>query len=94
MKYRGRIEKGCFADLLVLKGGLSLFDHNPSDIRCVIREGNFLLVDEPLKKSGAVEGELQPVETASGRKYVEGDLAGLVSEIRHYFPLDNPYLHA
>ena len=61
---------------------------DPEDILLVLHEGNIRLFDpgllEPLTAMGLASGDFH--QTRQDGKYVQGDLPGLMQEIRGYYP--------
>jgi cytosine/adenosine deaminase-related metal-dependent hydrolase len=87
---RGKIAEGYVADLVIARPGAGddFFSLNPPDLLLVLHEGQIRLFDETLLE-GLVARGFDPDAfykiTIQGRgKYVEGDLPGLMTEIRSY----------
>ena len=81
------------ADLLLIRAGKKVFDSGVEDIMLVMHAGRIRLIDESLfGKAGLNESSYRPVHFGSHRKWVWGDLPGLVNEISSYYPgLEVPF---
>jgi cytosine/adenosine deaminase-related metal-dependent hydrolase len=85
---RGEIAAGQRADLVIAKG--DFFSLNPQDLLLVLHKGQIRLFDESLfavLAAGGIDTSKFHKMIIHGRgKYTEGDLPGLMNEIRHYHP--------
>jgi cytosine/adenosine deaminase-related metal-dependent hydrolase len=94
LKDRGVLEAGGVADLVVarpkpgLQGMDAFYGLDPEDILLVLHEGHIRLFDHTLLNSlttmGLEAGDFS--QTRQDGKYVQGDLPGLMQEIRGYYP--------
>ncbi|UOE51848.1 amidohydrolase family protein [Mucilaginibacter sp. SMC90] len=89
----GNIAAGSDADLVVAKsnGKTSLsafYDVTPDDILLVMHKGEILLFDESLyhQLTGILTQNYSKVFTGNHFKYVQGDIHGLIAEIKRYKP--------
>jgi cytosine/adenosine deaminase-related metal-dependent hydrolase len=92
----GRIAEGHFADIVIadiqqdLKGMNAFFAINPEDILLIIRHGKIRLFDssffELFAEAGFAMIDFKPVSISHKRKYIYGDLPGLIRKIREYYP--------
>jgi cytosine/adenosine deaminase-related metal-dependent hydrolase len=89
----GRIANGLDADVVIAKAkrktGLQAFyDVTPEDILLVIHKGEILLFDESLyhQLTGIIGHRYSKVFTGNHFKYVQGDIHGLMAEIKRYKP--------
>jgi cytosine/adenosine deaminase-related metal-dependent hydrolase len=89
----GSIAKGLDADIVVAKAnrkaGLQAFyDVTPDDILLVMHKGEILLFDESLyhQLTGITNQNYSKVFTGNHFKYVQGDIHGLIAEIKRYKP--------
>jgi adenine deaminase len=94
MNDRGTLRAGAAADLVILGYDREIFDNNPSSILGVMRSGRFVALDEALPGAAFLTRQLYPVQVGDRRKWVQGDLPGLISSIQQFFPFDNPLQHA
>lgn len=92
---RGKITAHYRADIVVagINNGTpldSFFAVNPENILLVLHKGNIQLFDEELHgqlvAAGISLGQFTRIEINGRRKYVRGDLPGLMKEIRKYYP--------
>jgi cytosine/adenosine deaminase-related metal-dependent hydrolase len=96
---KGKLEPKKDADIVVLKmknksSGISeVFNANPEDILLVVHKGQIRLFDKSLlSQFRALPVNLfryHQINFKENTKFVEGDLSGLVCEIRKY----NPHIH-
>jgi cytosine/adenosine deaminase-related metal-dependent hydrolase len=89
----GNIAEGLDADIVVAKAnrkaGLQAFyDVTPDDILLVMHKGEILLFDESLyhQLTGITNQNYSKVFTGNHFKYVQGDIHGLIAEIKRYKP--------
>lgn len=89
----GRIANGLDADLVIAKakrktGIQAFYDVTPEDILLVMRKGEILLFDESLyhQLTGITGPHYSKVFTGNHFKYVQGDIHGLMAEIKRYKP--------
>ena len=94
MHDRGSVEVGKTADLLLLDRNKNIFDHDPSDLLAVIRNGSFALADESFFGNDECIKNAALVQVGNRMKKVKGDLPALSSAISRYFTFDNPLVHA
>jgi cytosine/adenosine deaminase-related metal-dependent hydrolase len=87
----GSISEGLDADLLLVKdtGGKGLdafYNTRPEDILMVISRGNIRLFDESLyhQLGDIALHQFSKVYSGRGVKYVQGDIHGLMSQVRQY----------
>jgi cytosine/adenosine deaminase-related metal-dependent hydrolase len=66
----------------------AFFGLDPEDLLLVLHQGRILLFDVSIRDMlmEAGMGDLDFDFMRCGRKYVVGDIAGLMAEIRHYYP--------
>jgi hypothetical protein len=66
----------------------AFFGLDPEDLLLVLHEGRILLFDVSIRDMlmEAGMGDLDFDFTRCGRKYVVGDIPGLMAEIRRYYP--------
>ncbi|HEV2479992.1 MAG TPA: amidohydrolase family protein, partial [Puia sp.] len=93
---RGTIAGGCAADLVIAgrprgsSGWDAVFGLAPGQILLVLHQGNIRLFDgcllEQLRTFAYPVENFYPVVLAGKVKYVQGDLPGLMREIRRYHP--------
>ena len=94
---RGEIVAGQRADLVIAKGSSAhppdidtFYSLNPEDLLLVLHRGQVRLFDDSLLavlSAGGIDTAKFHRITIHGRgKYTEGDLPGLMNEIRHYHP--------
>jgi cytosine/adenosine deaminase-related metal-dependent hydrolase len=89
---RGTIEEGCVADLVIAArppgslGWDAVFGLDPAQILLVLHQGKMRLFDASLRDQLShlvyPAGDFYPVSLAGKVKYVQGDLPGLLQEIR------------
>jgi cytosine/adenosine deaminase-related metal-dependent hydrolase len=87
----GGIKEGLDADIVVTKtlghqGFDAFFSTKPEDILLVIYQGNIRLFDQSLyhQLTEIPLNQFSKVYSGSGIKYVQGDIHGLMNEIRKY----------
>lgn len=93
---RGTIGKGCAADLVIGErptgtlGWDAVFGLDPERILLVLHRGKMRFFDasllDQLNDLAYPLGDFHPVRLAGRVKYVQGDLPGLLREIRRYYP--------
>jgi cytosine/adenosine deaminase-related metal-dependent hydrolase len=91
---RGVLAADRVADLVIarpkpgLRGMDAFYGLDPEDILLVLHQGNIRLFDPSLQESlsplGNASGDFR--QTGPGGKFVQGDLPGLMQEIRGYYP--------
>lgn len=89
----GSIAEGFDADIVVAKAnrkaGLQAFyEVTPDDILLVMHKGEILLFDESLyhQLTGIISQNYSKVFTGNHFKYLQGDIHGLIAEIKRYKP--------
>ena len=99
----GQIGEGFDADLVIAKTNSAnnmdaFYQLNPDDILLVIHKGNIRLFDEMLyhQLTGTNVINFGKIFTGNSFKYVQGDVAGLIKEIKQYktdaaFPVHIPF---
>ena len=95
----GSIAVNQWADIIVakpaagVKGWDAFYGLNPEDILLVMHKGNIRLFDQDLhdqlKQAGYPLNDFYKICLGDNVKYVQGDLPGLMKEIRVYHPLIN-----
>ena len=100
MRKLGAIKEGYRADIVISESECtldSLFDINPENILLVLKNGEIKLIDEKIsdqlnwEKGGG--NDYSRVSVNGRKKYVHGNLPGLVAEVRKYdeyapFPIE------
>jgi cytosine/adenosine deaminase-related metal-dependent hydrolase len=92
IKDKGILEKNCFADIVIArnKAGLTpmnaFYSLNPEDILFVMHKGEIRLFDESLLRQLNEPKGFCKVKIKGNTKYVYGDIAGLISSIKEYYP--------
>jgi len=93
LKDRGDLGHGQSADIIVANAASSwdaFYSLNPGDILLVLHEGNVRLFDgqlyDQLAGQGYPLGDFYPVIIGESRKFIQGDVPGLIGEIRKYHP--------
>jgi cytosine/adenosine deaminase-related metal-dependent hydrolase len=83
----GQIAEGKNADIVIIKPGVSFFDTKPEDILLVIHHGNIRLFDESLSCQLTTKNQTNysKIELNGTFKYVQGDLLGLIDQIKLYY---------
>jgi cytosine/adenosine deaminase-related metal-dependent hydrolase len=90
----GSIQEGLDADLVIAKPGpaqsglTSFFELQPDDILLVMHKGDIRLFDESLyhQLNGAATSNFTKVYIGNSIKYVQGDITGLINQIKQYKP--------
>jgi cytosine/adenosine deaminase-related metal-dependent hydrolase len=86
----GRIATGKDADIVIARDNVSVFDTSPADILMVVHRGNIRLFDEEMYRqvvdAGIDLGNYSKIYIGESCKYVQGNLPGLMKEIRKYQP--------
>ena len=89
----GSIAAGLDADIVVAKtnnktGLQAFYDVTPDDILLVMHKGETLLFDESLyhQLTSIIGPHYSKVFTGDHIKYVQGDIQGLIAEIKRYKP--------
>lgn len=89
---RGRLEKGNVADIVVgrRKQGNNFMDNffslQPGDVLLVIKNGAVVLFDESYYFDFRQLPDFSKIRIGGRLKYVKGDLAGLLKQIKNYAP--------
>lgn len=98
----GKIVAGFAADIVVAKarrktGLMAFYDITPDDILMVMHKGEIRLFDESLyhQFNNTLTGHYSKIFTGAHFKYVQGDIQGLMNEIKRYkananFPVPMP----
>lgn len=86
----GKIAPGKNADIVVAKRKDSFCSTQPEDILMVIHQGNIRLFDETLYEqvfeNGIATAAYSKIYVGDSCKYVQGDLPGLMEQIKQYQP--------
>ena len=92
----GSLDTGEQADLVVIRTDPGATDMDafykagPQDILLVVHQGKIRLFDaslsDPLLSQGLIDTAFSRMSIYDSIKYVQGDLPGLISDIRHFYP--------
>jgi len=83
----GKLAPGKDADIVIAKNKQgSFFSTTPADLLLVIHQGNIRLFDEELYSQIEDKSLFSKVYVGNCCKYVQGDLPGLIAQIKQYYP--------
>lgn len=84
---RGELSEDKWADIVVLKANHHLFNCNPQDILLVMHRGHVRMYDESIadELKTVIGHSFSKIKLNESTKFVQGDIQGLIKNIRSYY---------
>ncbi|HEY4876964.1 MAG TPA: amidohydrolase family protein [Puia sp.] len=91
LKNHGAIKKGYVADIIVIEDKhINFSELNPENILMVLKNGEIKLFDEKLLRQLELgnlnKKNYSKISIKNSKKYVHGNLPGLINEVKKYYP--------
>jgi adenine deaminase len=91
LKDHGAIKKDNVADIVIAENkNNDFFELNPENILLILKNGEIKLFDEKLLDQLGSESfnkkNYSKISIKNSKKYVHGDLPGLITEVKKYYP--------
>jgi cytosine/adenosine deaminase-related metal-dependent hydrolase len=91
LENQGAIKKDNVADIIIVENtNNNLFEVNPENILLILKNGEIKLFDEKLlsqlEPGNFDKKDYSKVSIKNSKKYVRGNLPGLIAEVKKYYP--------